>query len=171
MRPETGQPGPYYFREEQSFRQVWVWLLLGFVVALQWWAFIQQIVLGQPWGTKPGPDWLTVLLWLLVGVGLPLFFLYLRLIVTVTDEAVIIHFRPLSRRQIPLAEIARVEARTYAPIGEWGGWGIRIWGHRRAYNVSGNRGVELTLHDGRQVMIGSQRAEELALAILSAQQK
>ena len=39
-----------------------------------------------------------------------------------------------------------------------------------AYNVSGDKGVELTLADGRKVMIGSQKAEELALAILNAQE-
>ncbi len=50
------------FREEQGFRQWWIWLILGLVVAVQWWGFIQQIVLGQPWGNKPAPDWLMVLL-------------------------------------------------------------------------------------------------------------
>jgi hypothetical protein len=34
-----------------------------------------------------------------------------------------------------------------------------------AYNVSGNQGVDLTLRDGRRVMLGSQRADELAAAI------
>ena len=39
---------------------------------------------------------------------------------------------------------------------EYGGWGIR-GGLRgtKAYNVSGNRGVELMLADGRTVLIGS----------------
>ena len=37
--------------------------------------------------------------------------------------------------------------------------------NRMAYNVSGNQGVELTLRDGRQVMLGSQRPQELADAI------
>jgi hypothetical protein len=34
-----------------------------------------------------------------------------------------------------------------------------------AYNVSGNRGVEVELTDGRTVMVGSQRADELAGAL------
>ena len=81
------------FREEQRFRQPWIWMLILFIVALQWWGFIQQIVLGQPWGNRPAPDWMMVLLWLVFGIGLPLFFLYLRLVVTVTDESIDIHFR------------------------------------------------------------------------------
>jgi hypothetical protein len=156
------------FREEQRFHQPWLWLLILGLAALQWWGFIQQIVLGQPWGTNPAPDWMMVLLWLLIGIGMPLFFLYLRLIVVVTDEAIDIQFRPLTRRSIPVTDVTHVEARTYAPLREYGGWGIRGIGGKRAYNVSGKRGVELTLVDGRKVMIGSQRAGELAEAIGAA---
>lgn len=162
------QTKPFRFREEQRFRQPWLWLLILFLVALQWWGFIQQIVLGRPWGNRPAPDWMMALLWLVFGIGLPLFFLYLRLIVTVTDNVIDIHFRPLTRRTIPIADVTRVEARTYAPLREYGGWGIRGWGGKRAYNVSGDRGVELTLVDGGKVMIGSQRADELAQTITAA---
>jgi hypothetical protein len=156
------------FREEQAFRKLWIWLLIGGIAALQWWGFIQQILLGQPWGDNPSPDWMMVLFWLVFGIGFPIFFLYLRLIVTVTDQAIEIYFRPLTRRTIPFAEIAKVEARTYAALGEFGGWGIRGLGSKRAYNVSGNQGVELILTDGRKVMIGSQQADKLALAIDTA---
>jgi hypothetical protein len=34
-----------------------------------------------------------------------------------------------------------------------------------AYNVRGNRGVQLELANGKRILIGSQRAEELAGAI------
>jgi hypothetical protein len=34
-----------------------------------------------------------------------------------------------------------------------------------AYNVSGNRGVDLRLTNGKSLMIGSQRPEEFALAL------
>jgi hypothetical protein len=39
---------------------------------------------------------------------------------------------------------------------------------KRAYNISGNEGVELTLTDGRKVLIGSKRSKELAQIIASA---
>lgn len=111
-----------------------------------------------------------VILWLAFGIGLPFFFLYMKLIVTVTDKAVEVYFRPLTRRTIPLTDIARAEARTYSPVREYGGWGIRgAIGRKRAYNVSGNEGVELALVDGSTLMIGSQNAGELAQAIAAAQ--
>lgn len=166
----TDDPPPL-FREEQRFRQLWIWLLIGLVAGLQWWGFLQQIILGQPWGDNPAPDWMMVSFWLLFGIGLPIFFAYLRLIVTVTGETVEIYFRPLTRRAILVAEIQQVEAGDYSPLRQYGGWGIRGLNNNRAYSISGNQGVKLTLADGKIVLIGSQRTAELALAIEAAQHR
>ena len=57
-------------------------------------------------------------------------------------------------------------ARTYKPIREYAGWGIKGWSvDRMSYSVSGREGVELTLTDGKRVMIGSRKAQQLADAI------
>jgi hypothetical protein len=50
------QSGYVTFREEQDFHRVWWVLLLVFgMTALMWWGFVQQIILGEPWGSNPGP--------------------------------------------------------------------------------------------------------------------
>ncbi len=159
------------FREVQRFRQWWVWLLVYGIAAFSWYGFVQQIVLGRPFGSNPAPDWMMWLLVLLFGIGLPLFFHRLKLIVEVREDHIRIRYAPLTTREIPLAEIKRYEARTYQPIREFGGWGIRGWSKRKrmAYNVSGDRGVELELEDGREIMIGSQNPERLAQAIEAQQ--
>ena len=155
------------FREVQHMRRVWwVMLIILAAAALMWYGFFEQTIGNRPFGTNPGPDWLMWILWLGVGVGLPLLFLYMRLIVEVRTDHIFVQFAPLTTRQIPYTEIVQVEARTYQPIREYGGWGIRGWRRsRRAYSISGNRGVELTLRSGQQVMLGSQQAEALAQAI------
>ena len=154
------------FREVQRFRDVWWVMVLVFgIAAMQWWLFLGQIIGGAPMGNRPAPDAVVLLIWLLFGVGLPVFFLLLRLEVVVNPGAVVIRFAPLVTRVIDRREIAGVDVVTYRPLGEFGGWGIRGWGGRVAYNVRGNKGVELVLHDGRRVVIGSQRAVELASAI------
>lgn len=159
---------PPLFREEQRFRAPWLWLLILLVVAVNWWTFVQQIVLDKPAGNRPGPNWLVWLMWLLFGVGLPLFFYRLALVVEVYDDAVYVRLRPLVNRRIPTEEIQEVEAATYRPIWEYGGWGVRGVSRRNvAYNVSGNRGVRLTLRDGSRVLIGSQQPEALTAAIAS----
>ncbi len=156
---------PVAFHEEQRFRQLWIWALILGVAALQWWGWIQQILLGRSFGDNPGPDWMMWLFWLLFGIGLPLFFVYLRLVTEVRADGVWLRYVPLTKRMIPFAEIERCEAVDYKPLRQYGGWGVRGLGSNRAYNVSGSHGVRLHLRNGDVVVIGSQRPQELALAI------
>ena len=46
-----------HFEERQRFTQVWLWALLLGVSGLMLWGFVQQIVLGRPWGSKPLGAW------------------------------------------------------------------------------------------------------------------
>jgi hypothetical protein len=150
----------------QRFRQWWVVVLALGLAALAWWLFVRQVVLGREFGDNPAPDWAMWLLWAVIGVVLPLTFMFVRLVLEVTDEGVLVRFVPLTRRLIRLEEIESLEVRTYNALAEYGGWGIKGWtGSKIAYNVSGNQGVDLTLRDGRRIMLGSQRADELAAAI------
>ena len=155
------------FHEVQWMRRVWwVMLLIAGVTVMAWVSFVQQIVLGQPFGSNPGPDWSVWLLWLLIGIGFPVFFCIMRLTVEVRADHVYIRYFPMMRRSIPLAEIEGVEARRFNPIGEYGGWGIKGWYlGKTSYTVGGFHGAELTLKGGRRVMIGSRRSEDLAAAI------
>jgi hypothetical protein len=62
-------------------------------------------------------------------------------------------------------------ARKYRPILEYGGWGIRCgWKGGRAYNVSGNEGVQLVFKNGKRLLIGSKEAYGLEAAIRSVAQ-
>lgn len=155
------------FREVQRLGGMW-WgtLIVCGVAVLAWVGFVLQIVLGRPFGTKPTPDWAMWLLWLLFGIGLPVLWHISRLVVEVTDDYIYVQYVPFVTRTIAYTQIKGYEARSYRPIREYGGWGIR-WapGKRRAYNVRGSKGVELELISGQRIMIGSQRPEELVHAI------
>ena len=106
------------------------------------------------------------LLWPVLLLGIAFNLLYLR--TTVTEAQVTVRFGalfPLYQRSIPRADIASFEAVTYSPLADYGGWGIK-WGRGGlALNARGNRGVQLTLRNGRRVLVGSQRPEELAEAL------
>jgi hypothetical protein len=154
------------FHEEQRFKQWWIWLLILGMAAFAWWGFIQQIILGQPYGSNPGPDWMIWLVLVLVGIGFPALFATMRLIVTVGEDQITIRYKPFTTRRIGFEEIESCEARTYKPIKEYAGWGIKGWSvERMSYSVSGKEGVELSLRDGKRVMIGSQKTGQLAEAI------
>jgi hypothetical protein len=168
----VNQAGGAAFREVQRLRQWWVWLLVYGAATLTWYGFVQQIVLGQPFGTNPAPDWVMWLIWLTFGFGFPVFFHTLRLVVEVGHDRIRIRYVPLLTRTISFEEIESHAVRTYKPIRECGGWGIRWWGRqRRAYSVSGDQGVELKLHSGERVMVGSQKPEQLAQALAVGRQR
>jgi hypothetical protein len=103
------------------------------------------------------------LIWALIGLGLPLLFGLVNMRLEVTAEEIVVYYRPYSSRRIALDDLEKVEVRRYNAVTEYGGWGVKGWTRdKMAYNVSGDTGVELTLRDGRSVMLGSRRSEELA---------
>jgi hypothetical protein len=105
--------------------------------------------------------------YLLMGVVLLILFstVTLRQTTRVEDQGVTVRFGFLYSARVPFGEIARAEAVSYHPIREYGGWGIRGFGRRRALNMSGNLGVLLTRRDGSTLMIGSQKPRELLAAL------
>lgn len=137
------------FREIQRFRQWWLWVLLGGIT-------IGMLLLGPlSWGG-------------LVVVGTIAALLYsLRLQTEVRDDGVYLKMWPLHRsfRRITWSDIDRYESRQYRPIREFGGWGIRWAPGKIAYNVSGNQGVWIERTNRRDILVGSQHAEDFVRAI------
>ena len=108
-------PGRALFREEQRFTQWWLWVLVILPAGLAWWPFVQQVIGGQPVGQHPAPYWLVWVIWLVIGIGLPLLFGRVSMVVEVFDDAVLVRYRPFARRTITLAEIERAEAAPLQP--------------------------------------------------------
>lgn len=152
------------YRETQRFRQVWLWALILLIPLLTIYGLVQQVVLGKPFGTNPAPDTVLVIITIIFGLGFPALFYMVNLTTEVHNNGLYLRFYPfhLSFHRIAPEDIKKFEARTYSPIREYGGWGIRYGRTGKAYNVSGNRGLQLELADGKQLLIGSQRPEELA---------
>lgn len=168
--PSTGVYTSVIFREVQRFNQIWIWLLLLSVPAVFIWGFIQQIVLGNPFGNNPMSDIALIIVGALFGLGLPALFLALRLITEVRSDGLYYRFVLFHRsfQRLLFEEIIKYEIRTYKPIKEYGGWGIRLGAKGRAYNVSGNLGLQLELTNGRKILLGTQQPAVLLAAIEQA---
>ena len=94
------------------------------------------------------------------------FALFGWLTVDINARRVLIRFGVgLIRRTISLDAI-----RNFAPVRNrwWYGWGVRFTPHGILYNVSGLQAVELLLHDGRRVRVGTDEPEVLARALQTA---
>ena len=162
------------FREVQRFAQWWIWLIVIAVAGIAWFSVIVQLFMGDPFGEYLFRDTLVLVIWVLVGILLPLLFVFASLVIEVRRDALYYRFVPFHRsfHRIDYLDIESCEARTYRPVREYGGWGIRCSASRgKAYNVKGDRGVQLVFTDGRRLLLGSQLADELASAINKARLK
>ena len=144
-----------FFREIQQFRQIWVWLIILFLAGILWYGAIKQLVLNIPFGSNPAPDAVLFVFWVIFGIGLPAFFYFIKMTTKLRIDGLYIRF--FSLRKILWDELKSYEVRTYKPIREYGGWGVRYGSKGKAYNVSGNRGVQLQLKNGKRILIGSPR--------------
>ena len=66
-----------------------------------------------------------------------------------------------------ISQITGIRIRTFAPIADFGGYGIRMARGVTAYYLAGRSGVQLELTGRRSVLIGSTHPERLA-AVLEA---
>jgi len=108
----------------------------------------------------------------LAGIGIPVaimaLFLFLKMETEVRPDGLYVRYAPfhIHFKRFGPEDLSEYYARRYKPIREYGGWGIRCsFRNGKAYNVSGNRGVQLVLGNGKKLLIGSQKADELAAAI------
>src|SRR5579883_2304075 len=152
------------FREEQRFSPLLGFLPVALAGGLVWVLF--QTGLGHGARGKPASALIPLLAVVAVAALVVPLLVLAKLTVEVGGGEIRVRFFPFLKKAIALSEVVSCESRTYRPILEYGGWGVRYslrngW----AYNVRGNRGVQLRLKDGKRILIGSQRPEELAEAL------
>lgn len=143
------------FREQQNFRQPWLIVLLAVATLGSMFAVVVAAGISGPrvlLALWPLPIW--AWLW------------SVTLETEVRAQDLRIKFKCFwPERLVRYNQIQSVKSIRYRPIRDYGGWGVRGWFSVRAFNVSGDRGVLITFVGGKTLMIGSQRADQLALAI------
>ena len=162
------------FHEEQRLRRWFVATIVATValplIGVFGYAAVEQLLFGRPVGDRPMPDAaLLATAAAAVGVSLLIFVAAAvsRLVTEVRPSGLYVRYVPFHRkpRRVPLDGVVRCRPVTYRPVRDYGGWGLRWVPGGFAYNVRGNRGVRIDYADGRHLLIGSQRPEELAAAI------
>jgi len=157
-----------YFKEQQRFKQWWIWILIIGITGLMLYFVIQQLILDKQVGDNPAPDvvicFFSILPFLMIWL-----FLSLKLETEIRKEGIYFRFKPFHRKFkfYPWDNISKYYVRKYRPILEYGGWGIRIGPGKygKAYNVRGNMGLQLELKNGKRILIGTQKPEELERAL------
>lgn len=90
-------------------------------------------------------------------------FLMMRLITVIDTKGMSVRFFPIyiNEKKILWEEIENIYVKTYQPIKEFGGWGIRIsYKNGMAFSTKGKYGIQIVLKNGKKILIGTQKPHE-----------
>ncbi|HLX65448.1 MAG TPA: hypothetical protein VKR41_00590 [Puia sp.] len=144
------------FHEEQKFTQKWVL----FIVYSLWVLFliVSLLILLE----KKAGLFLAFVPFLIISVFV-LFFKSIKLQTSITGEGIYYRFFPIQRRfrVIKKTDIQKLEVKSYNPLREYGGWGIRFGKNGMAYTVKGDKGIDISLDPETHFLIGTSKSEEV----------
>lgn len=129
---------------------------------------ILAAITTPPPTSSPAWDVLVTACPVAVLAGIAVLVFTLRLETQIRPDGIYVRFQPFHRRfrAFKAEDLSEFYARKYRPLLEYGGWGIRCgWRGGRAYNISGNRGLQLVFKTGKRLLIGSKKPDELEAAL------
>lgn len=156
------------FKEIQKFRQWWLILILFIILLTFNSALISQLIYNIPFGTNPVNNSGLIILAIIISLFCGFIFI-IKLETKINQEGIYVRFYPfhLKFKFFKWQEIDNAFIREYSPITEYGGWGLRISlsGNGKAYNTSGNKGLQIVFKNGNKLLIGTNKQEELNLVV------
>ncbi|WP_339610404.1 hypothetical protein [uncultured Planktosalinus sp.] len=145
------------FKESQKFNQWWLKLILIIVILAT--AIPVYMIFNE--NTFEEEMFWPVLIPVIITAAAIIFIFVLRLETTIDSKGIHYKFYPVfGQKTIPWNEISECYVRTYSPLAEFGGWGIR-WGFNgKAYNIKGNKGIQVVIKSGKKILFGTQKENE-----------
>ncbi len=161
------------FKEIQKFTQPWILIVLVISLAISanpiitnWNSIVHQPILKSI-SFFSG----TIIIFLVI-----IFLLKIKLITKIDERGIYYQFFPFQFKLIciPWETIDSCSIRKYNAITEYSGWGLRFSFFRkngRAFTTKGTIGMQLELKNGKKILIGTQKKEELERTLLNYQHK
>ena len=112
------------FKEVQRFRTWWAWAGIGALNILFLYAIVQQLILGRPFGEKPAPGLVLVLVELFL-LAMFFFLVSMRLNTKINETGIYYRFYPFPTCSLGLGDQLRISSRKKGPVPELSGAGRR----------------------------------------------
>ncbi|WPY99422.1 hypothetical protein [Christiangramia sp. OXR-203] len=147
------------FTENQRFRQWWLIILLITIIIASALPLFSEISINKVRLKSLIAPIISLVIFILIFI--------LNLETRINSKGISAGFEPLPffRRNYNWDEIQECYVRTYAPVSEYGGWGIRGFGRAKAYNVSGNKGIHIITKNNERFLIGTEKPDLARRAI------
>ena len=144
------------FKEEQRFNQWWLIVIctiagIGILLNLGLFqGFSENLSISKLLGAALG-------LFICIGIFL------VKMHTKIDKSGVKVWFSPFrfTKKSFRWNELENAHTRKYRPISEFGGWGIRIFRKHKAYNVKGDKGIQLKTKEGKFFLIGTQQTQNV----------
>ena len=155
------------FEEKQRFNQWWLYAIFALVIAVLIGGIYKDFEGFQNFDNP------VQFLFSLAALLPMAFILFLRQDTRIDSEGITTKFYPMgfSRKFFAWKKIEKVYVRKYSPIAEYGGWGIRGIGRKKAYNVAGNLGIQIVTIDKKKFLIGTQKPDAARAVLKQYQHK
>ncbi|HSP10895.1 MAG TPA: hypothetical protein VLO29_00075 [Salegentibacter sp.] len=144
------------FEERQFFRQWWLFLILGVVILVIFLQlFRKQAIFSEQ------EKIILILFALVPGILMSLLIFSMSLNTRIDSSGINVYWKPLKflNRHYSWEEMSKCYVRTYSPIREYGGWGLRGFGTNQAWNVSGKTGIQIVKKSGKKFLVGTREPE------------
>ncbi len=150
------------FSEIQRFDQWWFYLLKFISLGFLGYACYTWFVLEENISNVASDNLIAQLLTITTVFLVTILFFLLKLETSIDERGISYRFYPfqLTTKLISWDTINTCSTRRYNPILEYGGWGYRVGMKGKALNVKGNRGIQIKLKNGKQLLIGTQKPDE-----------
>ena len=156
---------PILFEEIQHFRQKWFWWLMIAMNAFLITGFFANAFIHHEVNNDTSAGLLTAIFVIAI---ITLLLHHSGMVTQVRSDGIYVKVMPFhsSFKFFSWHSIDQVYIRTYNPITEYGGWGMRHTLNGVAFNVTGNIGLQLVFNNGAKLLIGTQQPEQLAAALI-----
>jgi hypothetical protein len=155
------------FEENQRFREIAFFILIGIVQLIFIWALTQRMFFNKPLSKQPAP--LEVLIFF--NIVVLAFFLLINSInlnTVITEKQISIKLFPLQFKEkiVNWSDVKDVKIVKYDGIKDYGGFGRRYKSSKGwSYTISGPFGIRIILNDGSKILIGTHKEKEVAQII------
>jgi hypothetical protein len=158
---------PIQFEENQKFREIAFFILVGIIQLLFLWGLTQQVIFHKPWGQIPAPDEILIVLNIVV-LAVLLLVNSIHLKTVITEKHILFRMAPFQIKDkiVNWTEIKDVKVIKYDGIKEYGGYGLRFKSSRGwCYTISGPYGIRIVLNNEKKILIGTHKEKEISQII------
>ncbi|WP_131536024.1 DUF6141 family protein [Pedobacter nototheniae] len=124
-------------------------------------------LLAKGFKTKSRVYLLATTVGFIIAISTTLLTLNLKLYTEIRKDGVYVKLFPLQLKfkHYNWMDISKAYVRTYQPVADYGGWGLKGSEHNAAINVSGNIGLQLVFKNEDKLLIGTNQPKELTQAL------